>query len=184
VTGVDINEEAVINARDNRALLGKDEGQLDFVRADLFPPGDAKYDLVVCNPPWIPMPAVDQTVPSHNVSTDGLMGGVLDRGGDLLPALFRGLAERLSSRGRLWLIYSDMSVKLGLQDEVSNADHHTNNNSQLTFSPSYSRGSSTCVMATASECALRPAYRRGFASDRKIPSTSSRRTKSSPSTTS
>ncbi|ELR23244.1 methyltransferase [Acanthamoeba castellanii str. Neff] len=120
VTGVDINEDAVLNAQENRALLGKNESELAFVRADLFPAAtdsDAKYDLLVCNPPWLPMPVETAEACPHNPGTDGLMGGVLDRRGDLLPALFRGLTDRLSSRGRLWLIYSDLSIKLGLQDE-------------------------------------------------------------------
>ncbi len=99
VTGVDINEDAVLNALENRALLGKNESELAFVHADLFPAAtdsDAKYDLLVCNPPWLPMPVA--TAEAHNPGTDGLMGGVLDRGGDVLPALFRGLTDRLSSR--------------------------------------------------------------------------------------
>lgn len=187
VTGVDINEDAVLNAQENRALLGKNESELAFVRADLFPAAtdsDAKYDLLVCNPPWLPMPVETAEACPHNPGTDGLMGGVLDRRGDLLPALFRGLTDRLSSRGRLWLIYSDLSIKLGLQDEVNrpSLNHNAEFFNLLTCSYCCSRGSSISARPMGSWCALRPACRHECAFTRKIRSINSRKGKCSPCT--
>jgi len=122
VLGVDVNEDALINARQNRALLGIDPDQVDFARGDVFPDQPTtKFDLVVCNPPWIPIseePCSATPRPTNKkASNEDFIGGVIDRSG-LLPSLFCGLKDWLSSKGRLWLIYSDLPVKLGLQDAV------------------------------------------------------------------
>lgn len=53
ITAVDKNPEALELAGENIKLHGLDE-RISLVRADLFPPGNAKYDCIVSNPPYIP----------------------------------------------------------------------------------------------------------------------------------
>ena len=53
-TAVDISRRAVLNARLNARLNGL---SLTVLRGDLFAPvEDRRFDLIVCNPPYIPAP--------------------------------------------------------------------------------------------------------------------------------
>lgn len=120
MTGVDINDDAVLNATENRTLLAMNPGSVEFRKADLFPDSSdsIKYDLIVCNPPWIPLAGENQ--PATRI---GLMNGVLDKGGNMLTGILQRLRHHLAPQGRFWLIYSSMAVQLGFQDEVNTHLH-------------------------------------------------------------
>jgi methylase of polypeptide subunit release factors len=74
------------------------------VQADLFPEG--RFDLVVCNPPWLPHEAVTP-----------LDRAVYDPGGRFLAGFLGGLAAHLAPGGEGWLILSDLAERLGLRAE-------------------------------------------------------------------
>ena len=53
VVGTDINPITVELARENARVNGI--GNVDFFRCDLFPPGNERFDLIVFNPPYLPV---------------------------------------------------------------------------------------------------------------------------------
>jgi release factor glutamine methyltransferase len=52
IVATDISEDALEVARHN-AIRHRCEDRIEFVRADLFPEGDSRFDLIVSNPPYI-----------------------------------------------------------------------------------------------------------------------------------
>lgn len=103
VTATDLAPAAVACARENAARLGLAE-RIEVVEADLFPAG--RFDVVVCNPPWLPHEAVTP-----------LDRAVYDPGGRFLARLLEGLAAHLAPGGEGWLILSDLAERLGLRAE-------------------------------------------------------------------
>jgi len=103
VTGTDLSPDAVACARENAQRLAVAD-RMEVVEADLFPEG--RFDLVVCNPPWLPHEAVTP-----------LDRAVYDPGGRFLARFLEGLAAHLAPGGEGWLILSDLAERLGLRAE-------------------------------------------------------------------
>jgi methylase of polypeptide subunit release factors len=101
VIATDTDPRALACAADNIARLGL-RAQVEVVRADLFPPGEAA--LVVCNPPWVP------ARPSSP-----LEHGIYDPDSRMLEGFLRGLPTHLASGAEGWLILSDLAEHLGLR---------------------------------------------------------------------
>jgi len=53
VVGTDINPMAVELARENARVNGIENAE--FVCCDLFPPGNERFDLIIFNPPYLPV---------------------------------------------------------------------------------------------------------------------------------
>jgi methylase of polypeptide subunit release factors len=96
-----MDQRALSCARENLQRLGL-EGQVELIRADLFPPGRAP--LVVCNPPWLP------GRPSSSIEY-----AIYDPDSRMLKGFLGGLAEHLTPGGEGWLILSDLAEHLGLR---------------------------------------------------------------------
>jgi len=101
VIATDMDERALGCARANIERLGL-EGQVEVVKADLFPQGRA--NLVVCNPPWLP------GKPSSSIEY-----AVYDPDSRMLRGFLAGLKEHLLDGGEGWLILSDLAEHLGLR---------------------------------------------------------------------
>jgi methylase of polypeptide subunit release factors len=101
VIATDNAPRAVACAIDNVRRLGL-AGSVTVVEADLFPAGRA--DLVVCNPPWLPV------TPASPLDT-----GVYDQGGRMLAGFLRELPSHLTAEGEAWLVLSDLAELLGLR---------------------------------------------------------------------
>jgi methylase of polypeptide subunit release factors len=101
VVATDHDPRALACARENTARLGLG-GQVEVVRADLFPEGRAP--LIVCNPPWLP------AQPSSS-----LEHAVYDPESRMLLGFLTGLAVHLEPGGEGWLILSDFAEHLGLR---------------------------------------------------------------------
>jgi methylase of polypeptide subunit release factors len=101
VTATDLSPAAVACARENAERLGLAD-RIEVVEADLF--GEGRFDVVVCNPPWLPHEAVTP-----------LDQAVYDPGGRFLARFLGGLAAHLAPGGEGWLILSDLAVRLGLR---------------------------------------------------------------------
>ena len=101
IIATDCDPRALACARDNLERLGV-QGQVELVRADLFPTGRAP--LVVCNPPWLP------ARPSSPVEH-----AVYDPDSRMLRGFLDGLAAHLEPGGEGWLILSDFAEHLGLR---------------------------------------------------------------------
>ena len=103
VVATDREPRAIACARENAARLGL-EGRVTVVEADLFPPGEERFDLVVSNPPWIPGNAFS-----------ALEHAVFDPGGAFLERLVAGLPARLAPGGEALVVLSDLAERLGLR---------------------------------------------------------------------
>ena len=101
VVATDQDPRALACAGENLERLGL-AGQVDVVKADLFPEGRAA--LVVCNPPWVP------ARPSSP-----LEHGIYDPESRMLLGFLRGLPAHLAPGGEGWLILSDLAEHLGLR---------------------------------------------------------------------
>ena len=71
----------------------------------------SKYDLILCNPPWIPASRVAEINPLDN--------GVYDPDEKFLKSALNFARLHLSSekRGKMLLVYSDLAQILGLQEK-------------------------------------------------------------------
>lgn len=103
VIGTDLDPRALACAQENIQRLGFSD-QAEVQPADLFPNSDAKADLVICNPPWLPA-----------TPTSPVEAAVYDPDSQMLRGFLAGTAERLSSTGEAWLIVSDIAEHLELR---------------------------------------------------------------------
>ena len=104
VIATDHAARALACAQDNVQRLGV-AAQVQLCNVDLFPPGHA--DLIVCNPPWLPVWA-----------TTSLEQAVYDPDSRMLRGFFAGLAAHLRPGGEGWLILSDLAEHLGLRSRA------------------------------------------------------------------
>ena len=68
-----------------------------------------QFDLITCNPPWIPAEYIAESSPLDN--------GVFDPKESFLNSALNFARLHLSPKGEMLLIYSDLALLLGLQDE-------------------------------------------------------------------
>lgn len=101
VVAVDCSPEALAVARDNAALNGVD-GRIAFQEGDLFALEFAEYDLVLSNPPYIPVADIPTLMPEVR---DHEPRGALVGGEDGLEA-YRALARQAPTllRAQGWLL--------------------------------------------------------------------------------
>lgn len=104
VIATDHAARALACAQDNVQRLGV-AAQVQLCNVDLFPPGHA--DLIVCNPPWLPVRA-----------TTSLEQAVYDPDSRVLRGFLAGLAAHLRPGGEGWLILSDLAEHLGLRSRA------------------------------------------------------------------
>ena len=104
VIATDHAARALACAQDNVQRLGV-AAQVQLCNVDLFPPGHA--DLIVCNPPWLPVRA-----------TTSLEQAVYDPDSRMLRGFLAGLAAHLRPGGEGWLILSDLAAHLGLRSRA------------------------------------------------------------------
>jgi ribosomal protein L3 glutamine methyltransferase len=77
-------------------------GRVRLVCADLFPPGDQRYRVIVSNPPYVPAAEVATLPPEYRHEPEiGLLSG--DSGFDVAERIVRGAAARLTPDGVLFL---------------------------------------------------------------------------------
>ena len=104
VIATDHAARALACAQDNVQRLGV-AAQVQLCNVDLFPPGHA--DLIVCNPPWLPVRA-----------TTSLEQAVYDPDSRMLRGFLAELAAHLRPGGEGWLILSDLAEHLGLRSRA------------------------------------------------------------------
>lgn len=73
-------------------------------KANLFPGGSKKADLIVCNPPWLPAKA---NAPIEHA--------IYDPNSQMLKSFLSGVKAHLNDDGEAWLIMSDLAEHLGLR---------------------------------------------------------------------
>lgn len=102
VTGIDLSPEAVEVARGNAQRLGA-IWDVRFLAGNLYEPlrPEERFDLVTANPPYIPQGEIAKLQPEirqfePHLALDGGADGL-----DLLPAIVKGAAARLTPGGTL-----------------------------------------------------------------------------------
>ena len=108
VIATDLQAAALQCAKDNMAHLGLN-AQVEVLEADLFVPG--QYDLVVCNPPWLPGRA-----------KTALDAAIYDPDSQMLGGFLRQVRTHLTSHGQAWLILSDLAEHLHLRSRQTLLD--------------------------------------------------------------
>ena len=103
IIATDTDPRALVCAQENFERLGLTE-QVQLHQADLFPKTDAKADLIVCNPPWLPAKAAAP-----------IERAVFDEKSQMLKGFLLGVGAHLSAHGQAWLIMSDFAEHLGLR---------------------------------------------------------------------
>jgi ribosomal protein L3 glutamine methyltransferase len=114
VDATDISPPALEVAAANVARHGVAE-RVRLIRADLFPPGDRRYRVIVSNPPYVPAAEVATLPPEYRHEPEiGLASGVT--GFDAVERIVRGAAARLTADGLLF-------VEVGAGGEAFAAAH-------------------------------------------------------------
>lgn len=101
IIATDTNRLALDCARDNieRAGLG---ATIEVQETDLMPEG--KFDLIVCNPPWLP-----------GAASGPLEAAVYDPEHRMLRGFLGQVGKHLKPRGQAWLVLSDLAEHLQLR---------------------------------------------------------------------
>lgn len=101
VDATDVSAAALEVARVNVAAHNVAE-RVRTIAADLFPPGEQRYRVIVSNPPYVPTGEVATLPPEYRHEPEiGLASGVT--GFDAAERIIRGAAARLTSDGALFL---------------------------------------------------------------------------------
>lgn len=101
VLAVDQDPRALACTRDNLQRLGL-QNKVEVRASDLYP--DARFDLVVCNPPWLP------ARPSSPIEA-----AIYDPDSRMLRGFLAGLAAHLTPAGEGWLVMSNLAERIGLR---------------------------------------------------------------------
>lgn len=102
VTGSDLSSDALALAADNVALHGLTP-RVTLVRGDLFGAlGDTRFDLILCNPPYVSQASIDALPPEFRAEPAGALAGGLD-GMDLVRRIIAAAPVHLNDEGVLLL---------------------------------------------------------------------------------
>lgn len=104
IVATDTELRAIQCARQNLVMDRSIGARVELLETEEFPPG--KADLIVCNPPWLPLRA-----------TSRLERAVYDHNDEMLHHFLRGVALFLQTDGQAWLIISNLAELLGLRPE-------------------------------------------------------------------
>lgn len=102
VVATDSETSALACSQDNVNALGLSQ-LIQVQKADVFVPG--QFDLVVCNPPWLP-----------GAAKNSLDAAIYDPDSRLLIRFLSGVSQHLTPGGQAWLILSDLAEHLQLRD--------------------------------------------------------------------
>ncbi len=97
VVGTDINPMAIELARENARVNGI--GNVDFIQCDLFPPSNEKFDLIIFNPPYLP-------VKEQGLLEKAWSGG--EGGIDLIEKFLDSVSNHLKDGGIFELLVSSL----------------------------------------------------------------------------
>lgn len=103
VVATESEPRALAAARRNLLNL-KEAAAVQLVAADLWP--DGKFDLVVCNPPWLPVRP-----------TSRMERAVYDENGQMIERFLKEVSQHLTAKGEVWLVISNFAEILGLRPQ-------------------------------------------------------------------
>jgi release factor glutamine methyltransferase len=100
IVAIDISEDALEVAHHN-AIRHRCEERIEFVRADLFPDGDSRFDLIVSNPPYIAVAELELLQPEIRLYEPRLALAAGPDGLDFYRRIAAECRSRLNSDGAL-----------------------------------------------------------------------------------
>jgi len=101
VIGTDISEQAIRQAEKNAIAHGVGE-QINFIHCDLYPPKEARFKLIISNPPYVPSAHIEDLPKEYRWEPHMAFDGGAD-GLDIIHRLINGASERLRDDGILIL---------------------------------------------------------------------------------
>lgn len=104
IFATDCNQNALDCARDNIARADL-QNHIQVLDADFVPEG--KFDLLVCNPPWLPGSA-----------SGPLEAAIYDPRNQMLRGFLSKARSHLTTNGEAWLILSDLAEHLRLRSRT------------------------------------------------------------------
>ncbi len=99
VTAVDVNPVAVENTWQNLDMHGIDEGNVSVIESDLFTAVDDRFDVILCNPPYVPGEEELGTMEEQS-----WQGG--DQGRDVIDRFLEVFTAYISRNGEVYLLQS------------------------------------------------------------------------------
>lgn len=103
IIATDNSERALQCAADNIDRLNL-KSNIKLEQSNLFPSGNKKADLIVCNPPWLPAKA---NAPIEHA--------IYDPDSKMLRGFISQAKAHLNESGEIWLVLSDLAEHLGLR---------------------------------------------------------------------
>jgi methylase of polypeptide subunit release factors len=103
IIATDNSERALHCAAENVARLNL-KSVITLEQANLFPSGNKKADLIVCNPPWLPAKA---NAPIEHA--------IYDPNSAMLRSFLGQVKKHLNADGEVWLVLSNLAEHLGLR---------------------------------------------------------------------
>jgi methylase of polypeptide subunit release factors len=104
IIATDNSERALQCAAENIDRLSL-KSNIELEQANLFPSGNKKADLIVCNPPWLPAKA---NAPIEHA--------IYDPNSTMLRGFISQAKTHLNENGEVWLVLSDLAERLGLRN--------------------------------------------------------------------
>lgn len=105
VCGTDSNPNAIVGVKEELKRKGE-SSKIELKFGDLFAGCDAKSDLVIFNPPWLPV--------SHDA--EGLDKAIYyDK--ELFPRFFSEAIKRVNDDGRVAVLFSNLAEVTGVTDD-------------------------------------------------------------------
>ena len=114
--GVDVNELAVANSKENAEKLGI--RNVNFLRSNVFQNVEGTYDVIICNPPY-----------TNHAIRDDIDRMFWDPGDEMKTTFFGEVGTYLKSGGRIyfgWANFADINTELPFELAEKNNYRHTN----------------------------------------------------------
>lgn len=128
VTSTDINPKAVKCAKENAESEGVLE-KIDFRRGNLFEPiKNGNFDLIIFNPPYLPVPESE----SLEEKTQQAWDGGLD-GRKIIDKFLEGVENHLKPRGRSSFVQSSLTGFQETKDKLKQKNFEVNIKTEKTF---------------------------------------------------
>jgi len=100
VTAVDCNKDAIKVAKENAK---KEKVKIKFIHSDLFSKVRGKFDLILCNPPYLPEDEIDKLIGPSEMYSGGKTGR------QFIERFVKSAPKYLKKSGKLVMVFSTLT---------------------------------------------------------------------------